>query len=176
MNSKKWMSFTTLSFLWTVLAGCGVPPADDPRQAPGDSGRASASSGDHDHDHDHDHGHGHSEVGPHGGRLIELGQDEFHAELTHDDETNKVTVYLLDTTIKSPVASTADTLVLNLFSAGKSQQFLLAAEPQPDDAAGQASRYSLTDESARAKVADPQTTGRLTVILADKTFSGKLGR
>ncbi len=76
---------------------------------------------------------------------------------------------------RPPDGSTADTLVLNLFAAGKSQQYLLAAEPQPDDDAGQASRYSLTDGSALEKLADPQTTGRLTVTLADKTFRGKLG-
>ena len=40
------------------------------------------------------HDHGHASEGPHHGHLIELGEEEYHAELTHDDATGKVRLFL----------------------------------------------------------------------------------
>jgi hypothetical protein len=56
--------------------------------------------------HDHDHDHDHAAPGPHGGHLIELGDEAFHGELTHNDPTHKVTVYLLDGAAKATPAAT----------------------------------------------------------------------
>ena len=65
-----------------ALAGCGTnsppaPPAVEHKEGDG-------------------HAHAHPAHGPHDGHLIELGEEEYHAELTHDDATKSVTVYLLD--------------------------------------------------------------------------------
>ena len=38
--------------------------------------------------------HAHPSEGPHHGTLVELGNEEFHAEVVHDDKS--VTVYVLD--------------------------------------------------------------------------------
>jgi hypothetical protein len=124
----------------------------------------------HDHDHDHDHG----EEGPHGGHLIELGKGDYHAELHHDDATHTVTIYLLDKTAKDPVAIADAELTLNLVAGGKPQQFKLAAKPQPGDPEGQASAFAIIDEAAHNAVEADGTTGRLTVTIAGKTYSGKL--
>jgi hypothetical protein len=43
---------------------------------------------------------GHAEVGPHKGTLIELGEEEYHAELVNDEKTHTATIYLLDGEVK----------------------------------------------------------------------------
>lgn len=66
-------------------------------------------AGEHDHDHAHDHAH----EGPHGGHIIEIGKEEYHAEWTHD-ESDKVTVYILDSTMKKDVPTGTDTITIEV--------------------------------------------------------------
>ena len=40
--------------------------------------------------------HGHSEKGPHGGGIVELGDEEYHAEIVVDHDTESVAVYVLE--------------------------------------------------------------------------------
>ncbi len=40
--------------------------------------------------------HDHPEAGPHGGKLIDWGEDVFHVEFTIDTATKTVTLYVLD--------------------------------------------------------------------------------
>jgi len=147
-----------------VLTGCNTstPPAA-PAAAP-----SGASAGD-----DHAHGTaGHTEEGPHHGHLIELGEEEYHAELTHDDATKTITVYLLDKEAKTPVPIADAEIVLNLVADGQPTQVKLAAAPQEGDPAGQSSRFSITDEKVLETLEAPQTTGRLNVTINGKTYSG----
>ncbi len=116
--------------------------------------------------------HAHADVGPHRGHLIELGDERYHAELTHDDATKTVTIYLLDSEAKNPVAIPAAEIVLNLVIAGQPLQAKLAAAPQQGDPAGQASRFSITDEKVLEAHDAPQTRGRLNVTIDGKTYSG----
>lgn len=69
----------------------------------------------------------HAEQGPHGGELVELGSEEYHAELLDDDDSGKVTIYLLDSaaTREVPIADSA--ITLNAMVDGKAKQFSLAA-------------------------------------------------
>lgn len=60
----------------------------------------------------------HPERGPRGGQLIELGEEEYHAELLHDDDTHVVTVYMLDGEARNDVAISAPNLTIRLDSAG----------------------------------------------------------
>ncbi|HEY4721770.1 MAG TPA: hypothetical protein VII92_07985, partial [Anaerolineae bacterium] len=80
------------------LAGCGKTATE--------SGGAAAEA------HD-DHEHGHAEEGPHGGHIVELGEEEYHAEVTHDDATHKMEVYLLDAAVKNSVAIENATVTIN---------------------------------------------------------------
>ncbi len=116
--------------------------------------------------------HPHAEKGPHHGILVELGAGAYHAELAHDDTTKTVTVYLLDKEAKQPVAIPAAEIVLNLVVAGQPLQAKLAAVPQEGDPAGQASRFSIIDETVLEGHDAPKTTGRLNVTIGGKTYSG----
>jgi hypothetical protein len=88
------------------------------------------------------------ELGPHHGDLIDLGKGEYHAELTHDDATKTIIVYLLDQEAKESVPIADSEIVLNLVVEGKPLQVKLAAAAQSGDPQGQSSRFSVTDEQA----------------------------
>src|SRR5262245_5010539 len=79
-----------------ALAGCQPPTAT---KGPADKDAA----------HDHEHVH----HGPHGGHIMELGAEEYHAEWTHD-EGGKVTFYLLDSAIKKEVPIAAEEITIDV--------------------------------------------------------------
>ena len=66
-----------------------------------------------------DHGHAHAESGPHGGHVIEIGDEQLHAEWTHDD--GEVVVFLLDSTAKSD-ATISDESVLITTKIGETEK------------------------------------------------------
>jgi hypothetical protein len=153
--------------LLLAQAGCWKP------NAPG-AGTA-AVDGDADDDHGHGHGeHDHPEEGPHHGSLIELGKEEYHAELVHDDTAHKVTIYLLDGAAKKAVAIADKEIGVNLVIAGKPQQFKLPAAPQTEDAAGSSSRFELTSKEFCEALDDEKTTGRLNLSIAGKPYAGEI--
>ena len=88
------------------LTGCG-PSASTKKTA---NGHGHDHDHDHGHSHDHDHSHAH---GLHDGHVMELGDEEYHAEWTHDDASGKVTIYILDKEIKKVVPIAAEKLVIN---------------------------------------------------------------
>lgn len=154
------LGFGLLSVCGVLLAGgCGTDAAK-PKPAEHEA---------------HEHGAGgHPEEGPHHGQLIELGKEEYHAELVHDDAVHKITIYLLDGAAKQNVAIADRELMLNVVAAGKPQQFKLVAVPQADDAAGQSSRFELVDQTLCEALDDSKTTGRLNVTIAGKPFAGEV--
>jgi hypothetical protein len=120
------------------------------------------------------HSHAHPTEGPHHGSLIELGREDYHAELVHDDATNTVTIYILDGAAKDAVAIEARQLTLNLLVGGKPQQFQLAAMPQSTDPEGRCSAFGCTSEPMCRVIDAKGTTGRLNVEVSGKRFVGKL--
>lgn len=130
---------------------------------------AGCSSGDKDHaaepghsEAGHDEG-GHATTGPHGGSLIELGNEEYHAELVHDDTAGTVTVYVLDSAAKSSVPIDATDITINLKHEGKGEQFTLAASADQGDPAGKASRF-VSSDAELAKDLDQEDAGPQIVI------------
>jgi hypothetical protein len=92
---------------------------------------SSTGSGGHDHDHDHAHSHAHS--GPHGGQIVEIGEEEYHAELVRG-EAGKVTVYLLDGEVKNEVPIPAESIRIDVRVGNKPQSFeLMAVERSEGD-------------------------------------------
>ncbi|QDU26931.1 hypothetical protein ETAA8_20150 [Anatilimnocola aggregata] len=121
-----------------------------------------------------DTGHEHAEEGPHKGHLIELGQKgEYHAELTHDDASKTITIYLLGPDAKTAVTIADPELLLNLVAAGEPQQAKLTASPQEGETGG-SSRFVLVDEKVLELLEAPKTTGRLNVTINGTSYSGNL--
>ena len=167
----------TLSAALAMWVGCGDTPK------PNATNKPAPSKGEHHEGDGHDHGkdkdghadHAHPSEGPHHGHLIELGKEEYHAELTHDEATKTVTVYVLDgKTAKVAVPIEEQEITLNLAVDGKPSQFKLAAAPQEGDPEGQSSRYSLSDEALLEALESPKAAGRLTITIKGKPYSGKV--
>lgn len=118
--------------------------------------------------------HDHAEVGPHKGTLIELGDEEYHAELVLDEKTDSVSIYLLDGKVKNYVAIPSKEIVVALKHDGKSETFKLKAKPQKTDPSGMSSMFTLKDkefiEDLHHKGSDP----RLTLKIDGKPFSAKI--
>src|SRR6185436_6355616 len=71
-------SFCLLAWVICALTCFGAGCNGSTPSAPGTSGDG--------HDHGHDHAHDHAHAGPHGGQIIEIGEEEYHAEMTHADD------------------------------------------------------------------------------------------
>lgn len=138
---------------FAAFTGCGKPAAPTPPAAAP---------------------HAHAETGPHQGQILELGEEEFHAELVHDDATHTITVYVLDSAAKNAVPIDAKELPLNIVVAGAPKQFALPAAPLAGEAAGKSSCFKLTDQALCEALDDPKTTGRLNLTIGDKPYTADL--
>ncbi|QDU98687.1 hypothetical protein [Lignipirellula cremea] len=116
--------------------------------------------------------HEHPSEGPHEGHLIELGNEEYHAELLHDDKTHTVTIYILDSTAKKETPIGVDAVILNLVVDGSPQQFSMEAVGAAE---GLASQFQLVNESVlEALEHGEETKGRLNVTIDGKPYVGKI--
>ena len=115
-----------------ILTGCGtarqqatLPPASSDAR------------------HSQQHSHSHEAVGPHGGHLIELGDEAYHVEWTHDDASGTVTVYILDSEAKQEVPVAASSVSIDTKIRDTKVHKLAAINATGDPP--QASRFQLKD-------------------------------
>lgn len=117
--------------------------------------------------------HAHPSEGPHHGDLVELGNEEFHAEVVHG-EAGSVTVYILDSSAKTAVPIEATELAINVSHDGNAEQFKLAGEREATDPEGKSSRFSIKDEELAKDLDDHDATAKLVVMIDGKSFSGQI--
>jgi len=122
--------------------------------------------------HVHDHGHGHH--GPHDGHIIELGNEEYHAELVHDDAAHKVTVYILDGGLENAVPIEAESITINLKVDGAPKQFTLAAAPLDGEADGKSSRFEIENEELLHELEEEGSEPELAFSFGDQSFRGAI--
>jgi hypothetical protein len=158
-------SATCLVVLVTsLMAGCNsgalAPPDASDKHHAGDS---------------HDQAGEHSHWGPHGGHLIELGaNEEFHAEILHDDDTHRVTVYILDGNAQHAVPISQPQLVINMVNGGNPRQFKLASAPPSADVHATSSCFETQDPELCQALDDANAKGRVTVNINGKQFVGEI--
>lgn len=116
--------------------------------------------------------HNHPSEGPHHGTLIELGSEEYHAELVHDENT--VTVYILDKTAKISIPIDATDIAINLVHDEKPAQFKLMASPDANDPAGKSSRFSLQDPGLIKELEHDHAGAKLSVLIEGKAYRGEI--
>lgn len=121
----------------------------------------------------HDHGHDHPTEGPHHGHLIELGNEEFHGELLHDDDGN-LTIYILDSSAKKTVPIEATEVTVNLSHAGEASQYKLTAAAAEGDPEGKSSRFQIQDKKLVDALDAEGSTAQLVVTINGKQFIGKI--
>ena len=126
-----------------------------------------------DHGHGHDE-HGHPTEGPHHGVLVELGKEEYHAEVVHDDKEGVVTVYLLDGTAEKVTTTDAPEVTINVKHGDKPEQFKLPALPDSADAKGTTSRFQLKDKELIEHLGEKGAIATLQVTIGGTPYSGKV--
>lgn len=163
--SLTWMSLALLT--WTT--GCEKPAA--PQAKGGDSAKAATVAAKPSAEDEHDH----PTHGPHEGDLIELGDEEYHAEFVHDEKTFDVTVYILDSSAKKAVPIAATEVVINIKPKdGKPEQHKLAAQPQEGDGEGKSSRFVSPKNKSVCDSIEAEAEARLQVTINGKAFSGEI--
>jgi hypothetical protein len=122
-------------------------------------------------DQPHEH-----EQGPHGGHLVELGEEEYHAEVVFDSKGSKITVYLLDSTAKKAAPIDAKEIKLDLAIGGQPKSFAAKAVADAGDPPSKSSRFEVADNSEiKANIKDEEDLkGSLTATIGAKTYSGKI--
>lgn len=156
----RYTAFTLIALGTISLSGCGA--GSDPMPL------AAAEHG------DHDHGHAHASQGPHGGSIIELGTEDFHAELVHDDEAGNVTIYFLDATAKAAAPIDAPEVNVNVRHDGEAQQFRLAALSAEEDPQGKSSRFVSTHKDLAGELDHDHAHGQLVVTINGKQYRGNI--
>lgn len=157
VSSYRFLALATLTGV-LMVAGCG--PASPPKAGPG----GTASKVEHDH----------SSEGPHGGHLIELGDEQYHVELVLDDKAGEVTFYVLDGTAKKAVPIDAAEVVVNLKHDGKAEQFKIAAKPDAGESTGKSSRFFSADKELAGDLDAEGADAELVLTIGGKQFRGKL--
>ena len=90
----------------------------------------------HDHSHEghaHDHGHSHADLGPNGGHLIELGKEQYHIEWTHDDNSGRLTMFVLDANAKELVPIAAEKITIEKTLGTRTDKYELTAVDRKGD-------------------------------------------
>lgn len=118
-----------------------------------------------------DYVHSHPEHGPHGGELIELGKEAFHAELMHGQ--GDISIYVLDGSATKQVPIRSEKLVVSLQHEGQVATFELVANPELNDAAGQTARFTSTDAKLNEWL-DAGSEGAVVIQIEGKSYTGTI--
>jgi hypothetical protein len=165
-------SLTAVAGFALGLVGCNSSTSPAPAQHSA-AGSPSDSAADHDHA-GHDQGE-HPTAGPHGGHLVELGHEEYHAEWLLDEVTHTVTFYVLDATGKKEVPIESPELTLQLLRDGQFAKYVLKAVADPEDRPGTASRFEIVDADLCDVLGhEEDIVGRVQVTVDGKPYTGTI--
>jgi hypothetical protein len=156
-----WKTSVTLAVASAWLVGCGAQPESGTGPAVVDKPPPATVDA-----------HAHPSHGPHEGELIELGNEEFHAELLHDAKS--VTIYILDAAAKTAVPIEATEITINVQHEGQPEQFSLAAAPDTGDPAGKSSKFTSQDAELAEHVEDEGSNARLVVTINGQQYNGAI--
>jgi len=107
--------------------------------------------------HDHDH------KAPHGGTLLETGDEAAHLEIVHDPKAGKLTIYVLDSDPQKALAIKEAPKVKLKTDKGNKELDTKAVDAKD----GAASQYEVTDDALKT---DP-LKGRISVKVKDKKYN-----
>ncbi|QDS98345.1 hypothetical protein [Adhaeretor mobilis] len=148
----------SLSLALLILAGCSGEDASPGGEDTGNGGAGVVDA--------------HPTEGPHQGELIELGNEEYHAELIHDEIAGSITIYVLDSTAKESVAIEASEVTVNLSHDGEAEQFTLTANADTTDPAETSSRFESSDVHLAEDLESREAT--LVLTIKGKQYRGEI--
>jgi len=112
--------------------------------------------------------HEHPDEGLHGGKLIELGDEEYHGEWVVDQEAGTATVYILDGHVENPVPIEAEEITISQESG---TTYSLAAKPMEGEPTGKSSRFVSMDEKL-ISLMDGHFHAKLLLEIEGKRYNG----
>ena len=124
------------------------------------------------HEEGHDHDHDHEEAGPHGGHLIELGEEAYHLDWNHDDKTKTLTFYVLDGAAKEDVKIPAENLQINVTVGGETKSWNVPAVRA--DGEETTAKFETTDPDVFALLSDDETKATVDVEIEGKPYQGEI--
>lgn len=168
MRSQTTTCSLSLTILVLGLSGCGEKPMTGELDTAAPPANVEAHEG-----HDHD-AHAHPTYGPHDGDLVELGNEEYHAEVVHGEADGSVTVYVLNGEATEQVSIDATEVTINAKHDGSPEQFQLLASPDVNDPEGKSSRFVSHDPDLATRLDDPEADPRLVLSINGKSYRGKV--
>jgi hypothetical protein len=113
--------------------------------------------------------------GPHDGHVVELGGDDYHAEVTYDAAGRTLTVYLLQSDLKTPLGTEATTLSVRLTIDEKKEAFELTAAETGKTAEGLATEFKQTGSQLPESIKDAEgLIGEVVVTIGGKQLRGDI--
>jgi hypothetical protein len=116
----------------------------------------------------------HPSRGPHGGELLEIGNEEFHAEIVVDEVKKQFLVYLLEKDAKSSLSIDEPYLMVNLLLSGKPMQIKLPSIAQETNAKGASSCYGAVSPELVDALHAPKADPRLATRIHNKAYVTKI--
>jgi hypothetical protein len=122
--------------------------------------------------HAHDHSHAH---GLHGGHIIEIGEEEYHAEWTHADD-GTVTIYILDAAMKNEVPIPAENITIETKIGETAATFTLAAVNRTEGDMPKSAKFELVDKNLLGvlETLSKGVTATLKVTINDKLYDAPI--
>jgi hypothetical protein len=160
----------TFCFACVWSLGCNSAPSGPPPAALPTEVHDHGPGG---HDHAHGHSHGHADTGPNGGHLVEFQSEDYHAEWLHDDESGKVTVFILDKAAKTNVPIANESITIEKKIGEKSEKYQLMA--QRADGETKTAKFEIVDKPLieALKSVGHGIEAIVSVEIDGKAFTGK---
>jgi hypothetical protein len=165
MDQEKMRLTLILSAAWMFVALTSFGIAQ--QKAPPTTRATKAQTGD-------SHSHHHENKGPHHGELMEIGKEEYHAEIVLNESKHQLDIYLFDSNASTAVDIDAQFLALNMKIGGKPMQFKLKPVRQETDRPGMASCFSLVSKDMIDGMHHANADARLALKIAQKPYTLKL--
>jgi phage baseplate assembly protein gpV len=109
----------------------------------------------------------HEHVAPHGGELLELGDEQGHVELVHDDEAGKITMYIYGSETSKPISVEKPSVTIQQKDGTAIELTMVAQDAKADGTA-----HTWVGEHAAVKV-EP-LDGRVRLKIAGKQYQSPL--
>lgn len=152
----------------TLLVAASCSPVKTEHQT---AGQVKAENSPHRHE-GHPGNHVHYGAGPHGGSIIELGGQDYHAELVIDHDSHTIKVYLLSADAKTPLMTNANRVTL---STDSRTDLVLLAPKTNNTTTDSHSSFELSDVNLFHSIVDQgYLHGDLSVQIHDKPFVSHL--
>lgn len=122
--------------------------------------------------HEDHSGHGHGAHGPNGGDIVEVGNEEFHAEVVVDEAEHRIDVFILGSDAKTAKPIAASEISINFKHGDEVEEFKLAASALDGEAEGQASKFTITDEELFEELHEHPEGATLNFSDGDQALTG----